>query len=344
MMKWKEERGQTDFTEDWKRVDRHQRRKGDSTHFNITTAGVESRNPVGGTADSLCRPLTKKTIKVRWSTSLQLNEARCFPGVALSLSSSHLLRRLPTIQHACLFLHAAKQDTFYPTELNVVPKLFQAAAIHSCTASKPISIGWDNPWQQTWFHNLIWSNSIYPPLSCVLRLVSLCFFQTLRNWRLWPGNNPSKTRHFVNFLTSVSSRSECASPETAAFTAVARNKAIKGEATGWKVPGFKHLQAWITIKLSSTNFSAVSVCFEISCWQADRLRLEAEPPSYFTGRGEDLRCSRRFPECWNGKISSSQLKLWHEQSPLTSRLNVGHFFFLNDVLKGFLEQHSSSRY
>lgn len=62
----KEKGGQTDLIVMGRRrksADIHKRRKGDSTHFNITV-GVESRNSVGGTADSLCRLFTKKTIKV----------------------------------------------------------------------------------------------------------------------------------------------------------------------------------------------------------------------------------------------------------------------------------------
>lgn len=56
-------------------ADIEKRRKGDSTDFNITTVGVESRNSGGGTEDSLCQLFTKRTIKVCRNISLQLNEA-----------------------------------------------------------------------------------------------------------------------------------------------------------------------------------------------------------------------------------------------------------------------------
>lgn len=99
----KGKRGQTDSTvlrgfKESKGVKRGKRQRRervqtyrDSTDFNITTAGVESRNPVGGTEDSLCRGFSKKTINVCRNISLQLNEARCFPGDHGLPEEAHLL-------------------------------------------------------------------------------------------------------------------------------------------------------------------------------------------------------------------------------------------------------------
>lgn len=80
--KWKKNRTQRSS----ERVERERGREGKRREEEILLIlilqllGVESRNSVGGTEDSLCRLFTKKIIKVCWNISLQPNEARCFPG------------------------------------------------------------------------------------------------------------------------------------------------------------------------------------------------------------------------------------------------------------------------
>lgn len=77
----------------------------------ILSVGVESRNSGGGTADSLCRLFTKKTIKIRWYVfSLQLDEARCFPGdhsVSVSLPAGVVRKNQVAALHP-----------FYGTKIN----------------------------------------------------------------------------------------------------------------------------------------------------------------------------------------------------------------------------------